>query len=326
MKQILTRICLLTLASLALFSSSCNRSSGQAHAKKFYWVQSVRGHPVHRLTQIAFAEGCHALGYGCEVVGTDELDVGQTSALAEQALSRGDAAGMAVWGLNPGFYGFIAKAGKKGVPIVIPHFPTEQGAAPGASGVISCDPAAYGHEAALAIGKQIDGKGTVAITQASFNITENMVTESFTRTMHEAFPNVKVMAPQEEGLDAVTAIAKASAILQANPDVVGACSTTGNIPPTWPSAQRATGHKVVSITMNYLRQNLDAIRDGQMYAAVAQPLWEESYQCAQLLDTVAKGGQIPWWTKLPAPLITKDNVQQYYQLLDKVDAAMKGGK
>jgi ribose transport system substrate-binding protein len=175
----------------------------------------------------------------------------------------------------------------------------------------------------MAIGKQIDGKGTVAITQANYNLTENMLSKSFTDTMHENFPNVKVMEPQLEGLDSVQAVAKASAILEANPDVVAALSTTGNVPPTWPGAERQTGRHIVSITMNYTRQNLDAIRDGKMYAAVAQPLWEESQECAVLLDKATRGEKPQWWTKMAAPLITKDNVDQYYKLMDKIDAAMK---
>jgi ribose transport system substrate-binding protein len=189
--------------------------------------------------------------------------------------------------------------------------------------VVSADPEAYGHDCAMAIGGQIGGKGTVAITQANYNATENLLADSFTRAMHENFPNVKVMTPQLEGLDSVQAVAKASAILEANPEIVAALSTTGNLPPTWPGAGKQTGHQVISIAMNYTRLNLDAIRDGHMYAAVAQPLWEESYECAKLLDRASKGEKLPWWTKMPAPLITKENVDQYYRLMDKIDAAMK---
>lgn len=75
--------------------------------------------------------------------------------------------------------------------------------------------------------------------------------------------------------------------------------------------------------MNYTRLNLDAIRDGRMFGAVAQPLWEESQECAVLLDKAVKGEKPQWWTKMPAPLITKDNVDQYYKLMDTIDAAMR---
>ncbi len=283
----------------------------------------MRGHPVHRVTQAGFQEECRALGYDSEVIGPDSMDVGETTSLAEQALARGDAAGMVVWGVDEGMHKLIEKIAKKGIPVVIPHFPTDHSEVPDATGVVSGDPAAYGRDCAMAIGKQINGKGTVAITQANYNLTENMLSKSFTETMNENFPDVKVMKPQLEGLDSVQAVAKASAILEANPDVVAALSTTGNIPPTWVGAEKQTGRHVVSITMNYTRANLDAIRDGRMFGAVAQPLWEESQECARLLDKAVKGEKIEWWTKMPAPLITKDNVDQYYKLMDKIDAAMK---
>ena len=41
------------------------------------------------------------------------------------------------------------------------------------------------------------------------------------------------------------------------------------------------------------------------------------------LDRAARGEKIPWWTQLPAPIIKKDNVATYAQLLDKVEAALK---
>jgi len=34
------------------------------------------------------------------------------------------------------------------------------------------------------------------------------------------------------------------------------------------------------------------------------------------------GEKIPWWTILPAPFITRNNLDPYYRLLDKVEAAL----
>ncbi len=295
-----------------------------ATGKKLYWVQYLKGHPVHQMTQIAFRDGCKKLGYECEVIGTDGVDIPGTIALAEQAMSRGDAAGMAIWTGDPTFNSFIAKVGKKGIPVILPHFPVPQGSIPGATGIISCDPAAYAREAAMQMGKAIGGKGTVAITQGGFNSTENMVAQTFQKTMREKYPAVKVLDPEEEGLsDASGAVAKAVSILQGHPDVVGALSTTGGGPTTWASAQKETGRKIVSIGMDYTRVNLDFVKSGQVYAVVGQPLWEESSGAAELLDKAVRGKKIPWWTKLPAPIITKDKLAPYYTLLGKVEAGLQ---
>ncbi len=210
---------------------------------------------------------------------------------------------------------------------MIVHFPTEQSDAPGATGVISGDPAAYSRDAAMFIGKQIQsqsgGKGTVAVTQGSSNAIEDKVSRDFTQAMKENFPDVKVMQPQMEGFDPTEAITKAADILRANPDVVAAFTTTGGEPPTWPGAIRETGRKVINVGVNYTRANLDAVRDGGMTALVAQPLWDESYKATEVLDQAIRGEKVEWWTKLPAPLVTKEGLGRYYEIMDKADAAAR---
>jgi ribose transport system substrate-binding protein len=194
---------------------------------------------------------------------------------------------------------------------------------PGATGVISCDPAAYARETALFIGKEIGGKGAVAVTQGSFNTTENLVAKTFTEAMAEKYPQVKVLAPEQEGFDPSQAISKAVSILQAHPDVVAALSTTGGGPTTWAGAAKETSRKIVSVGMDYTRVNLDLVKNGEVKAIIAQPLWDEAYGAADLLDKATKGQKPPWWTKLPAPLVTKDGLAPYYALLDKVEKAIR---
>lgn len=312
---------------LVVLLSGCGKQSPEFSAskvigRKFYWVQPLKGHPVHQMTQIAFQEGCAKYGYQCEIIGTDAWDLAGTIALAEQALAKGDVAGMAIWTGNPAWNPFIEKAGKAGVPVILPHFPVTEGSVPGATGIISCDPADYAKEAARQIGKAIGGRGSVAITQGSFNSTENLVSESFTTTMKELFPDVKVLVPEEESFDAPKAISKAASILQSHPDVAAALSTTGGGPTTWAGAQREAGRKIIAVGMDYTRVNLDLVKDGAVYAVIGQPLWDESFGAAELLDKILRGEKIPWWTKLPAPLITKDKLEPYYAVVAKVEAAI----
>ena len=208
------------------------------------------------------------------------------------------------------------------MPVILPHFPIPEGSVPGTTGIIGCDPAAYARMAAEEIGKAIGGKGAVAITQGSFNTTENMVAEEFAKTMKEKYPDIKVLKSEEEGFDPSKSIAKAVAILQAHPDITAALSTTGGGPQTWAGAQKEAGRKIVAIGMDYTRVNLDLVKNGEVYAVVGQPLWEESFGAAELLDKAARGEKIPWWTQLPAPFITKDNLAPFMELLDKVEAAI----
>jgi ribose transport system substrate-binding protein len=125
----------------------------------------------------------------------------------------------------------------------------------------------------------------------------------------------------EEGFDTPTAIDRATAIMQANPDIKGAFSTTGAGPSTWAGAQDNTGKKIVVIAMDYSRVNLDLVKAGKIYAVVAQPLYEEFALCAEMLDTLLRGGEVKYNNLLEAPLVTAKNVDDYYKVLEKVDQA-----
>ncbi len=322
MNQMKRLLAVLLALAFCVGTSSCNRRASSG-AKKFYWVQALKGHPVHQLTQLAFKEGCKAQGIECEIIGTDGADATTSVPLAEQAMARGDMAGVAIWAGSPAYNTFIERAGKKGIPVIIPHFPGPESMYPGARGVIACDPEAYAQVAADAIGEKIGGKGTVAITQGNSNPLENRVSAAFAARMKERYPQVTVLQPEIEDFDAAKGVAKATAILQSHPDVVAALSTTGGGPTSWALAQRDAHRNIVAIGMDYTRVNLDLVRDGKIYAVVAQPLWEESQGAVKLLDQCVKGEQIPWWTKMPAPLVTQDKVQPYYDLLNKVEAAAR---
>lgn len=315
------------LVVLSMMLVVCGPQVTQAANPKgtvYYWLQPLKGHPVHQLTQAAFLTSCKEQGMDCQVVGPDEADTQKLIAAAEQVLAKGDAAGISFWTGSPAYLDVIKKMDAAGIPVVAPHFKVPEGTWPANTVIVGTDPAVYAAEAAKAICKMLpDKKGTVAVTEGSFNTTENLVAESFTKTMAEVCPDLKVLAAEEEGFDPPKAIAKAVAIVQANPDIVAALSTTGGGPTTWAGAQQETGVQLVAIGMDYTRVNLDLVKNGQMYAVVGQPLWDESYEAAKLLKTMAAGEKVPYWTEMPAPIITAAEVPQYIEMLDKAEAMMK---
>jgi ribose transport system substrate-binding protein len=322
-----TRLAMVGVSAMlvAVGLSGCGKKPEVSEATgrgRIYLISQLKGHPVLQVAQIAHREACRKLGYESVVAGTDGPDIAGVVALVEQVLAKGDAKGIVLWTGNPAFHPVIAKAGNAGVPVVLPHFPVPEGSAPGATGIISCDPAAYARTAAEEIGKAINGKGAVAITQGSFNTTENMVAEEFAKAMKEKYPGVKVLAAEEEGFDPSKSIPKAVSILQAHPDLTAALSTTGGGPQTWAGAQKETGRKIIAVGMDYTRVNLSLVDKGEVYAVVGQPLWEESFGAVELIDKVVRGEKIPWWTQLPAPFITKDKLAPFMELLDKVEAAI----
>jgi len=295
-----------------------------AKGTTYYWIQPLKGHPVHQLTQAAFLTACKAEGMTCEVVGPDEPDIQKTIAAAEQVLAKGDAAGVSFWTGTPAYEDVIKKMEAAGIPVVAPHFKVPEGTWPKNVVIVGADPAVYAENVAKAMCEELKGKtGSVAVTQGSFNTTEDLVAATFTKTMNEVCPDLKVLKAEEEGFDPPKAIAKAVALMQANPDIVGALSTTGGGPTTWAGAQKETGQTIPAVGMDYTRVNLDLVKNGEMWAVVGQPLWDESFTAAQLLKKMSAGESVPYYTQMDAPIITTAEVDQYYKLLDDAEAMMK---
>ena len=167
--------------------------------------------------------------------------------------------------------------------------------------------------------KQGVTKGSVAITQNNHNATEDKVAKVFAESMKKYCPNLTVLDVQLEGPEPTQAIAVATSIIQANPDLVAGFSTTGGGPTTWAGAQKETGKKVLSVGMDATQVNLDLVKNGEVWGLVAQPLYDETFGSADLLYKMANGEKVPYWTVLEAPLVTKDNEQPFYDLLAKLE-------
>jgi ribose transport system substrate-binding protein len=294
-------------------------TSATAQEKALLWVQPMRDHPVHRLMQAGFLDECKKLGYTCEVVGNPSAtnyDVAASIPLAEAALARTKFGAVAVYGPGPEIFPYIGKLGQEGLPVVTWHVLPPEGSVPGLKAATGEDIPAAGANAAVAMGEKLGGKGTVALTQGSSNDTENAMSASFRATMAEKFPDIKITETQMEGFEPSAAEAKAVGILQANPDVTGAFSTTGNGVQTWSGAARKADREVVIIGMDYIRQNLDIIKSGAAYGLVAQPLYEEGAKTAELAAALAEGKEVPYLNPLPAAVITAADLDPYYAILD----------
>ena len=279
------------VAAVALLATT---GFSQANDKKLLWVQPMRDHPVHRLMQQGFLDKCKELGYTCEVVGNPSAtkwDVAGSLPLAEAAIARTKFDAIGVYGPDPAIFPFISKLAKEGFPIVTWHVLPKEGSVEGLKAATGEDIPNAGANAAAAMGDKMGGKGTIAVTQGNSNNTENTMSDAFRKTIAEKYPNIKVLDTQMEGFEPSAAEAKAVAILQGNPDVTGAFSTTGNGIQTWSGAARKAGRDVVIIGMDYIRQNLDIVKAGGAYGIVAQPLYEESAKTAELLAASRKGNR-----------------------------------
>jgi len=291
-----------------------------AAGKNVLWVQPMRDHPVHRLMQAGFLEKCKELGNNCEIVGnpsSTNYDVPGSIPMAEAAMARTQFDAIAVYGPGPEIFPFIGKLGREGFPVVTWHVLPPEGSVPGLKAAVGEDIPSAGNSAAISMGEKLGGKGVIALTQGSSNDTENVMADSFRKTMAEKFPEIRILETQMEGFEPSAAEGKAIALLQGNPEVVAAFSTTGNGAQTWSGAARKADRPLVIIGMDYIRQNLDLVKSGAVYGVVAQPLYEESAVTAQLANDLAEGKEVPYMNPLPAGVITAGDLEPYYAMLDR---------
>ena len=284
----------------------------------------LRSNPSDALMAGGFAVECKKLGYKCEIVGAlNSLDVPSSNALATAALAAGGVVGFGCYGFEPETYPFMKQvASQYHLPIVSWHIPIPKGTAPGLTATTLGNPAVGAALAAKAMGKKLDGKGVVAITQASFNTIEDAVAKAFRATMKKDYPHVTVLAPQIEGTDPAAAVSKATSILVSNTKITGAFSTTGGGATTWSGAAAATGRKITIIGTDYVPQNLALLKSGKVFGLMAQPLFQEGEKAAQILDAAVHHKAVSYYNPLPEGLVTSANIKTYEGY---ISSAIKAG-
>jgi len=296
-----------------------------AQERTLLWVQPERDHPAHRLMQAGFMAKCKELGYTCEMVGhPTSYSYVPSMSLAEAALARTEFGAVALAWEGPEAVRYIGKLGSRGIPVVTWHVLPAEGSVPGLKAATGEDLAAAGTNAAVAMGDKLGGKGTIAVTQTSFEDAENAMSAAFRAAIAAHYPDIEVLDTEIEGHDGPAAEAKVIDILHANPEVAGAFSTasvinsyvSGNGIQAWSNAARKTNRQLVIVGVDYVRQNLDLVKSGRAYGLVAEPFYEEGAKTAELAAALAEGKTIPYLNPLPAPVITAKDLAPYYAILD----------
>lgn len=288
--------------------------------KDIYFLSVLKGHPTLRLWQQGFLDEAARMGFkNATIAAPDDADWAKAVALGEQILATETAGnyGMVFGYGDPSEAALIKKFGDAKVPVIFTHQALAAGTYPGVLAWSGFVPEKWGAAAADAIGAKINGTGAVAITEGSFNPTEDGVAKSFTTEMNAKYPNVKVLKPQVEGFDPPTAIATAVAILQANPDVVAAISTTGAGPVTWGGAADQSGRTVYSIGPDMTGPNMDLVKAGKVFALAAQPGYEEHQHAVDMIATSMCGSTVPYANELQTLIVQADGLAPYYAIVNK---------
>jgi ribose transport system substrate-binding protein len=289
--------------------------------KPFRFVHPNRQHPVVRLMMLGFFEACKDLKVSCVDQGQDLVDIPGIVAKGEEAISLGSSG--IVFTQDKVWYAVGEEEVKAGIPLVATHVQLKNNEIPGLYAWVAADNADYSTRSADKMAELIACKGTVSITQGSYNDVENVVSDVFTKELLLKCPTVVVLKPEVEGFDPQPAIAKMVSIFQANPGITAAFSTTGAGPSNWAEAAKEMNYeagKVKIAGMDYSRQNLDLVKSGYVAFLVGQPLYEEHYKAVECLVALLQKNPCKQDQLFPAPLVDQSNMNTYYGFNDRADA------
>lgn len=224
----------------------------------------------------------------------------------------------------------LDQAERKGVPVVAVDVAPDKGKV---AMVVRANNVAYGEKACEYLGKQIPSGKVVQIMGDLASVNGRDRSEAFRACVKKNYPKLKVLEiPAKWESD--TAASKLDTLLNANPDIKGIYMQAGGVylAPTLqtlkskgmlkPAGQK--GH-ITIVSNDGIPQEFDAIRKGQIDATVSQPAdayakYGMYYIKAAMEGKTFKPGptdhdstivKLPSGIledQLPAPLVTKDNV------------------
>lgn len=185
---------------------------------------------------------------------------------------------------------------------------------------VGYDAIAAGKRAADALAKGLNDSGNVAEIQG---IMGTNVAQDRSKGFEEEiakYPNIHIVAKQPANFDRSQALNVMTNILQAHPNINGVYAANDEMAMGVLSALKAAGKegKIVVVGNDGIKDALDAITAGNMYATNAESPFEEGVKVAEIAGDILSGKSVPPATTLEGQLVTKANVNQYWSYLKSI--------
>lgn len=297
-------------AAVGLLVSGCGKKSTTTTttSKGVIWmIPSHRAHPVWLVGKAGFEKACKEMGYTAKWNAAENMELDVNVGYVEQAIAE-KATGIIVFPYEQAaFTPVINKAVEAGIPVVTIHMDAPDSKR---KAFIGPNPVTYATAAADRIGGLLKGKGNVGVMQGTYNNHENRVAKVFIARLAEKFPGIKVVAHDQDSTENVKATQKAIDMIQSHPNLNAVFSSTGGGALSWSKAMEETGKqgKIIVISMDVTRENLDLVKSGKIYAVIAQGIYDEGYKGVKLVTE--KNPKVINYTD--NTIITKDLVDKYY--------------
>ncbi|MGW7537474.1 sugar ABC transporter substrate-binding protein [Amycolatopsis sp. NPDC054798] len=224
----------------------------------------------------------------------------------------------------------LKQAENKGVPVVAVDVAPESGKV---AMVVRADNKAYGSKACEEIGKRVKSGKVVQVMGDLASVNGRDRSAAFRECMKQKYPDVKVLEVAAEW-KADKASSGLDSLLTANPDIKGVYMQAGGVylAPTEQALKRKNlffpvgdPKHVVLVSNDGIPQELAAIRNGELDATVSQPAdayakygmyWLKKAMAGETFkpgptdhdSTIVEISPGILEDQLPAPVVTKDNV------------------
>ncbi|MFG3011186.1 substrate-binding domain-containing protein [Streptomyces cinerochromogenes] len=200
----------------------------------------------------------------------------------------------------------VKAADKAGIPVVavdrgVNHASVDT--------LVASDNVAGGELAAKTIAEKLGGKGRIVILQGQAGTSAARERAAGFAEGLKAYPGIQVLAQQPADFDRTKGLDVMSNLLQAHPDVQGVIAANDEMAL---GAIKALGSKagksVQVVGFDGTPDGLTAVKDGTLYASVAQQPSQLGRIAVDNALKAVRGEKVGPTVKVPVKVVTKDNV------------------
>ncbi|MGW3127798.1 ABC transporter permease/substrate-binding protein [Streptomyces sp. NPDC001123] len=200
----------------------------------------------------------------------------------------------------------VKAAGKAGIPVIA----VDRGVNNATTAtLVASDNVAGGELAAKTIAEKLGGQGKIVILQGQAGTSAARERAQGFADGLKAYPGIQVVAQQPADFDRTKGLDVMSNLLQAHPDVQGVIAANDEMAL---GAIKALGSKAGSsvsvVGFDGTPDGLTAVRNGTLYASVAQQPSQLGKIAVDNALKAVKDQKIPAAIKVPVKVVTKDNV------------------
>jgi len=293
-----------------LLTTGCARSGKKPLT--FALVPKLLDNPVFNMAKIGAEDAAKELG-GIQIEWTAPVvsDAAQQANIVEGLIERG-VDGIAISANDPdALKEVIDRALEAGIPTICFDSDSPNSRRLTFYGTNNLE---AGRKVAELLVEAMGPEGTVAIMTGTPGADNLEVRIQGVKEVLGQYPKIKIVSIQACDDDISKGVAQVEAVLQAHPDLGGWAMVGGwplFTPPPGPLASVKPPGKTKVVAFDALPEELDYVRQGYVYALVAQKLYEWGYQSVKILHGIINGQKYPSFVDSGVDIVKKENVEEY---------------